>query len=215
VCVSLRASFRNNLYLGFGYGHTLWTESSVHYGIAIDVKDGGSRDDPWSHLKIKWAGTRIPDYIYYFSTSAEIDSWREINQGYRFAFDSTNEVWSTGALIDSMDFTSNNVLGFTEIKIPLSDIELSQGGNISLMVFSTAANKLGAVDSIPHDAYTDGFGNIDSWLTLKEPLFIDIASNTSQKSSQAQDTFGFEYLFVIMTLSLLILKRKYIKSFML
>ncbi|MFX0096116.1 MAG: alpha-amylase domain-containing protein, partial [Candidatus Hodarchaeota archaeon] len=38
----------DNLYVAFAYGRNPYYRN-IHYGIALNVRDGGSRQDPWVH----------------------------------------------------------------------------------------------------------------------------------------------------------------------
>jgi alpha-amylase len=172
-----------SLLLGFGIGRTPWSRSNLHYGIAIDVEDGGNRYDPWTHEKIMWAGDYVPDHIYYIDATPEESGWGKIEGVTQFSVDSSDE-WEAGETVNTSAVQFNPILGFIEMKIPLEEINLETGGNVSLMVFSTVADKLGAVDSIPNDRYTDGFGDIDSWLTLPAPLMLKIKSEADKTSSE-------------------------------
>ncbi|MFX0096117.1 MAG: hypothetical protein ACFFBD_30540 [Candidatus Hodarchaeota archaeon] len=51
------------------------------------------------------------------------------------------------------------------------------------MVFSTVEGRPAAVDSTPHDRFTDGFGNADSWLTLPEPVYIKISKTIPSETT--------------------------------
>jgi alpha-amylase len=174
-----------NLYIGLGYGQKPWIGGDIHYGIAFDVKSGGSHNDSWVHENIRWTGNKLPDYIYYLETDSE-DPWAEINKARRFSYDSVSDKWDSGTNLINTDYFSNNILGFLELKIPLDDIDLSQGGNLSIMVFSTIESKLGAVDSIPNDRFTDAIGDIVSWLTMPDPfkLIVDVTTTTSTSSTE-------------------------------
>ncbi|MFX1534611.1 MAG: alpha-amylase domain-containing protein [Promethearchaeota archaeon] len=165
----------DNLYVGFAYGRNPYYQN-IHYGIALNVRDGGSREDPWVHETIRWAGDHEPDYIIYLETDSSDNAWQEVNKATQFSYNPELEEWDNGTSLPSDNYASNNILGFTEIKIPLEDIDLENGGNLSIMVFSTVEGKPAAVDSIPHDRFTDGFGDEDSWLTLPEPIFINIST---------------------------------------
>jgi alpha-amylase len=197
-----------NLYLGIGFGKKLWTEASVHYGIALDVREGGSREDPWLHSNIKWAGNYMPDYIYYLEANDESESWRELDSGLKFSYNKTEETWDSGLVLPPSQFASDSVLGFAELQIPLSEINFISGGNISIMVFSTTSSKLGAVDSIPQDRYTDGFGDIVSWLTMPEPIQMTISSEQSTTTKSTSAIQLLSSLFTLVTIITIRAKRR-------
>ncbi|UCE15061.1 MAG: DUF1939 domain-containing protein [Candidatus Heimdallarchaeota archaeon] len=177
-----------NLYVGFGYGHKLWTEDAVHYGIAIDVRDGGSRQDPWVHPNISWSFfSSLPEYIYYLETETTNESWREIQDATKYSYDPSGG-WDSGSSLNPSEFDSNSILGFTEMKIPLSEIDLSEGGELSVMVFSTVNGKLGAADYVPNDPTTDGSGESESWLTMPDPLNFLIEKTTTQETTSEPTT---------------------------
>ncbi|UCE14594.1 MAG: DUF1939 domain-containing protein, partial [Candidatus Heimdallarchaeota archaeon] len=158
------------LYIGFGYyGLNEWNASNdVHYGIALDVREGGSNDDPWVHPKIRWSGignSKKPDIIYYLETSSEADDYRrKIDKITRFDYDNT-ENWNDGIDVtnSSSQFVSGELLGFIEVKIPLSEIDMENGGLLGIKVFSTIEGFEGAFDSVPQDDNIDLTGETDSW----------------------------------------------------
>ena len=80
-----------------------------------------------------------------------------------YSYNPDTDGWNQGVDLVNTAFASNAELNFAEIQIPLTSIELENGGNLGLMIFSTEEGKPGAADSIPDDTYTDGVGDADSW----------------------------------------------------
>jgi alpha-amylase len=179
-----------NLYVGIGYYNLgRWNSSTdVHYGIALDVKDGGSTEDPWLHSKIRWSGLgtqKKPDIIYYIETSSKADDYkRTIDKITQFEYDDDQGNWKSGVDVTStIDHVSGDIAGLIELKIPLSDIKLDKGGSFRLKGFSTKEGFIGAIDSVPQDYTIDLSGETDSWLTLPEIINITVRQQITTKTS--------------------------------
>ncbi|WP_455280976.1 alpha-amylase domain-containing protein [[Eubacterium] cellulosolvens] len=190
------------LYIGFSVGrHVSHLDDDVQYGLAFDVRTGGGVNDPWIHSKIRWANNIFPDFIYYFDTTTDPHSWPIVKDLTKYAYDDSKDSWNEGELVESQNYAFNNILGLLEVKIPLEDIDMSNGGNVSLMGFSTVDKQLTAADSVPNDRYVypDGSSDQDSWLTLPEKITIIVEAQTQPKTS----SFTFPTILVIVTLVLI------------
>ncbi len=158
------------LYIGFTTGKFGWNGDNLHYGIAIDTKSGGIRSDPGLHPNVTWAGSGLPDYIYYLETDND-ESKYHISTGMQYILneddDEEGEEWQTNRTLSAgVDFASNLAMKFVEIKIPLAELELEQGGEFGLKIFSTEAGRIGAADTLPFDEEVDAVGDSQSWLSL-------------------------------------------------
>ncbi|GAH16912.1 unnamed protein product, partial [marine sediment metagenome] len=163
-----------HLFIGFGFGAGEWKGDDVHFCVALDVKDGGTRQDPGLHPKVMWAGKNLPDHLVYLQTDSESIFSDKIVQGTLNTYNSSIDDWNSGVTITENNFAVSSELNFAELILPLSSIDLSSGGNFSIMIFSTEKGKPAAADSIPDDQYTDGSGNEDSWLTINTYLNLTI-----------------------------------------
>jgi alpha-amylase len=186
-----------HLFIGFGFEAGTWKRADVHYGIAFDVKDGGTRLDPGLHPKINWAGDNLPDHLIYLQTDSESTFNDIIQSAKMYSYDPETARWNQGTDVDNSAFASNGELNFAEIQIPLTSIELENGGNLSLMIFSTEDGKPGAADSIPNDRYTDGVGDADSWLTLTTVLELRTDKKSTTTTSKTSGLSEFTLLVVI------------------
>ena len=110
-------------------------------------------------------------------------------------------VFPPGSCMEEIvDYTSDSLFRFFEMKIPLSELELQTGGNISVKLFSSQIGKPGAADSIPSDEYTSDYGDEESWLTLPEPINIIVNQTTGNIAG-----FQFIPLFTILPIIVVII----------
>jgi len=213
----------NNLYLkhnnthlsaGFGYYHLReWDPAiDVHFGLALDVREGGSNDDPGLHPKIRWAGLsgiRKPDIIFYFETSIQRDDYhREITKITRYDFDNNLNNWNTGIGLSpsSVSYVSSPLLGFIEFQLPLADIELEKGGSLAIKVFSSLEEFDGAYDSVPQDNTIDLSGKDISWLAMPESINVTISEESltsNLPTSQTTPLFYSDILCAMIIISIL------------
>ena len=108
--------------------------------------------------------------MYYFSTDSESSSHNLQNGSFFKVKDEGG--WEFIKTVNSSDFATNQLFGFSEIRIALSEIELELGGTFSLKVFSSPKGKSGATDTVPHDAEVDVDGDGITWLSLLDSFEI-------------------------------------------
>ncbi len=192
-----------NLYIGFTYGQDILNEESTHYSIAIDTMAGGSFEDPFRD-NIKFLGGVKADYLYNLITDPT-DPWNEVATGEKYVYNQALEAWENGVSLTTDQFHSDALMGFTEIQIPLEDIELTDDTEIRIKIFSTADNDVNAIDSMPHDStilVADG----NSWLEFSEKLIIEI--NDDSSSSSKKSIFHFYSIIPIMAIVILLRRTK-------
>ncbi len=212
-----------DLYIGFGYSNLYLPEDhrAVDFGIALDIKDAGSNEDPGIHPKIRWGGTtgsNRPDLIYYVHTSQPHGDYkRSISSMMRYEYN--DDTWDDGDQIDLSNVASDEMLGFIEMKIPLGELELENGGNIGVKIFSALTGSEGGRDSAPQDD-TISLDDSDSWLFMPEKLeiFVDNVIGTLSPTKETSNNFLIfnfnESIFGVLILLLIIRKqRNIIKRF--
>ncbi len=172
----------SNLYLALTYGKKLEPDLPLQFGIAISTKEGGATTTP-EHSEIKYTlGSEKPEYIVYL-TSNPSDPWNRFNTLTIYAYDESTQSWSDKQVLNRSLFADDPVLGFLELQIPLSLLDIKENSSISMKVFSTSTTKVAGFDSLPNDNTIRGSGDETSWITLPSPIFIRINKDTLPAST--------------------------------
>lgn len=212
-----------NLYIGFGYSNLYLADDhrEIDFGIALDIKEGGSNDDPGIHPKIRWGGSansNKPELVYYIHTSQPQEDYkRSISSAIKYTYN--DNLWDEGAQTEIANVASSPMLGFIETKIPLQELDLGEGGNIGVKIFSSLTGSEGVRDSVPQDD-TISFDNSDSWLFMPETLELVVDSrvnttssispdpSTSKEDDSSFDLFTFEFISGAFMMIIFIKKRR-------
>ncbi len=219
----------NNLYIkhnnthlsiGFGYYHLReWDPSiNIHFGLALDVREGGSNDDPGLHPKIRWtglSGIKKPDIIFYFDTSIHPNDYkREINKITRYDFDNNLNSWTMGIELSSssVSYFSSPLLGFIEFQLPLADINLEKGGPVAIKVFSSLEEFDGAYDSVPQDDTIDLSGEDISWLTMPKSVNLTISKEFLTSNHSTSRTTNLFYSDILLAVVIFSISRSYFQK---
>ena len=74
--------------------------------------------------------------IYYLYSDTD-SPWNDLRHGsgQKFAFDSDELSWDGGTAIHPDSFTSDPIMGLIELKIPLSDLNLEDGGEFKIKIY--------------------------------------------------------------------------------
>ncbi len=165
-----------NLYIGFPYRENTWTSGGdLKFGIAFSTKTGGTNWGLNFHDQLNFAGSILPEFILYSSTDVDEDPSNEIQTATLYMYDNELENWKNiWNLTPIEDFRSSSIYRFATFKIPYEMLDLSEGDELSIMLFSTQEGKSGAADSVPNDMTTDDYGDAETWLSLPEPIILSI-----------------------------------------
>jgi hypothetical protein len=197
------------LYIGFPYQENIWTEGeNLQFGIALDTQPGGANFGPKVHESISYTGDNLPEYLYYLETDVDSSPSNLLQNTTRFSYQ--NEIWDSGVAIDNDFYSSNETFKFAELKIPLSDVDLNGGGNISIVVFSTQVGKPGAADSIPSNDRTFDYGEGETWLVLSDQMNVLVTKKNTDTFWSSIPGFDLQNIFIFSLVGIAIIRSKVI-----
>ncbi|MHA1611510.1 MAG: hypothetical protein ACTSYU_05595, partial [Promethearchaeota archaeon] len=179
-----------NLYVGFPYRENTWTSGgNIEFGLAISTQEGGTNWGPGFHSQLNYAGDVLPEYLLYAISDVDDQPSNEIQNATLYRYDDNDENWSISwELSPEIDFKSDSMYRFAMIRIPFSAIQVEDGDDVSVMLFSTQEGKTGAADSVPHDTTTDAYGDAETWLSLPDPLEITIPPEPEEPNDTTTNT---------------------------
>ena len=100
-----------------------------------------------------------------------------------------------------------SAIKLVEIKIPLAELELDQGGEFGLKIFSTEAGRIGAADTLPFDEEVDAVGDSQSWLSFLVRYEIPPIISTDALDSSIMG-YHFEGLVLFVSLACVVITWK-------
>jgi alpha-amylase len=173
-----------NLYIAFSYGKDIFKQEELTYGIALDTKEGGHFITPnFERLKYSFGGQ--PNFMFLLETD-NTTIWNEVSQASSYTFNEEISEWKK--FNSNIEYKSDAVFGFTEVKIPLNSLDLKNGGEIGVKVFSVTNENEYAYDSIPHDTSLRS-SDQNSWMQMPERLLLKInAEETSVNLTEIETT---------------------------
>lgn len=174
-----------DLYIGFSYGKNYFTKEKLTYGIAIDTKPGGNYFSP-EFENVRYALGGQPDYVSLLSID-NTSTWNEISDNRFYNFNEDSGEWE---LISTENaYSSDSVFGFAELKISLNDLDLQNGGNIAVKVFSVSDEHGFAYDSLPHDDSLEASDG-NSWLSIPQQMELVVSDDetTTTESSETDNS---------------------------